>query len=91
MKEFLFFMANFLDFWFLPFIIALVISIVIEQIFRSQKANFMRELSHQITSYAFKKVFNNKSEARGYFQVPTMCYFNIDAQKITIFFLTIFT
>ena len=37
MKEFLFFMANFLDFWFLPFIIAFIISIIIEQIFRAQK------------------------------------------------------
>ena len=37
MKEFLFFIVNFLDFWFLPFVIALGISIVIEQIFRAQK------------------------------------------------------
>ena len=37
MKEFLFFIANFLDFWFLPFVIALGVSIVIEQIFRAQK------------------------------------------------------
>ena len=37
MKEFLFFIANFLDFWFLPFIISLGVSIVIEQIFRAQK------------------------------------------------------
>ena len=35
MKEFLFFMANFLDFWFLPFIIMLIVSIVIEQIIRA--------------------------------------------------------
>ena len=37
MKEFLFFVSNFLDFWFLPFVIALGVSIVIEQIFRAQK------------------------------------------------------
>ena len=37
MKEFLFFISNFLDFWFLPFVIALGVSIVIEQIFRAQK------------------------------------------------------
>ena len=37
MKEFLFFLSNFLDFWFLPFIIALVVSIIIEQVFRAQK------------------------------------------------------
>ena len=37
MKEFLFFISNFLDFWFLPFVIALGVSIVIEQIFRVQK------------------------------------------------------
>ena len=35
MKEFLFFIANFLDFWFLPFIIMLIVSIVIEQIIRA--------------------------------------------------------
>ena len=35
MKEFLFFMANFLDFWFLPFVIGLVVSIIIEQILRA--------------------------------------------------------
>ena len=35
MKEFLFFMANFLDFWFLPFIIMLIVSIIIEQIIRA--------------------------------------------------------
>tara|TARA_Y100001938_G_C7764429_1_gene270143 strand:+ start:60 stop:326 length:267 start_codon:yes stop_codon:yes gene_type:complete len=37
MKEVLFFISNFLDFWFLPFVIALGVSIVIEQIFRAQK------------------------------------------------------
>ncbi len=35
MKEFLFFLSNFLDFWFLPFVICLVISIIIEQILRA--------------------------------------------------------
>ena len=35
MKEFLFFISNFLDFWFLPFIIMLIVSIVIEQVIRS--------------------------------------------------------
>ena len=36
MKEFLFFMANFLDFWFLPFIIMFIVSIIIEQVIRRQ-------------------------------------------------------
>ena len=36
MKEFLFFVSNFLDFWFLPFIIMVVVSIVIEQILRAK-------------------------------------------------------
>ena len=36
MKEFLFFIANFLDFWFLPFVISLGVSIVIEQILRAR-------------------------------------------------------
>ena len=35
MKEFLFFMANFLDFWFLPFIIMFIVSIIIEQVIRA--------------------------------------------------------
>ena len=35
MKEFLFFVSNFLDFWFLHFIIMLIVSIVIEQVIRS--------------------------------------------------------
>ena len=34
MKEFLFFLSNFLDFWFLPFVISLVVSIIIEQVLR---------------------------------------------------------
>ena len=37
MTQFLSFISNFLDFWFLPFVIALGVSIVIEQIFRAQK------------------------------------------------------
>ena len=35
MKEFLFFLSNFLDFWFLPFVFGLVVSIIIEQILRA--------------------------------------------------------
>ena len=35
MKELLFFVSNFLDFWFLPFIIMLIVSIVIEQVIRA--------------------------------------------------------
>ena len=35
MKEFLFFVSNFLDFWFLPFIIMLIVAIVIEQVIRA--------------------------------------------------------
>ena len=35
MKEFLFFVSNFLDFWFLPFVIGLVVSIIIEQVIRA--------------------------------------------------------
>ena len=35
MKEFLFFVSNFLDFLFLPFIIMLIVSIVIEQVIRA--------------------------------------------------------
>ena len=37
MTQFLLFVSTFLDFWFLPFVIALGVSIVIEQVFRVQK------------------------------------------------------
>ena len=36
MKEFLLFMITFLNFWFLPFVIMLVVSIIIEQIMRAK-------------------------------------------------------
>ena len=36
MTQFLFFVSNFLDFWFLPFIIMVVVSIIIEQVLRSK-------------------------------------------------------
>ena len=35
MTQFLLFIATFLNFWFLPFIIMLIVSIVIEQVIRS--------------------------------------------------------
>ena len=34
MKEFLFVILNFLDFWFFPLIIALVVAIIVEQVVR---------------------------------------------------------
>jgi len=34
MKEFLFVLLNFLDFWFFPLIIALVVAIIVEQLIR---------------------------------------------------------
>ena len=34
MKEFIFFTTNFLDFWFFPFIIALVVAFFVEQVVR---------------------------------------------------------
>ena len=37
MTQFLLFISTFLEFWFLPFVIALGVSIVIEQIFSAQK------------------------------------------------------
>ena len=35
MTQFLLFVSTFLDFWFLPFVIGLVVSIIIEQILRA--------------------------------------------------------
>jgi hypothetical protein len=40
MKEFLFFVSTFLDFWFLPFVIMLIVSIVIEQITRATGSEY---------------------------------------------------
>ena len=34
MKEFLFLLLNFLDFWFLPLIITLIVAIIVEQLVR---------------------------------------------------------
>lgn len=36
MTQFLFFVSNFLDFWFLPFIIMVVVSIIVEQVLRAK-------------------------------------------------------
>ena len=36
MTQFLLFISTFLDFWFLPFVIGLIVSIIIEQILRAR-------------------------------------------------------
>ena len=58
MKEFLFFLSNFLDFWFLPFVIGLVVSIIIEQILRAS--------GNQYDPKAVKKV-ETATRVRKYF------------------------
>ena len=35
MTQFLLFVSTFLDFWFLPFVIGLIVSIIIEQVLRA--------------------------------------------------------
>ena len=55
MKEFLFFMANFLDFWFLPFIIMLIVSIVIEQVIRRQDDEKKIETATRVRKFLWRQ------------------------------------
>ena len=55
MKEFLFFMANFLDFWFLPFIIMFIVSIVIEQLIRRQDDEKKIETATRVRKFLWRQ------------------------------------
>ena len=55
MKEFLFFMANFLDFWFLPFIIMLIVSIIIEQVIRRQDDEKKIEIATRVRKFLWRQ------------------------------------
>ena len=55
MKEFLFFMANFLDFWFLPFIIMFIVSIVIEQVIRRQDDEKKIETATRVRKFLWRQ------------------------------------
>jgi dolichyl-phosphate-mannose--protein O-mannosyl transferase len=55
MKEFLFFMANFLDFWFLPFIIMFIVSIVIEQVIRRQDDEKKIETAMRVRKFLWRQ------------------------------------
>ena len=55
MKEFLFFMANFLDFWFLPFIIMFIVSIVIEQVIRRQDDEKKIEIAMRVRKFLWRQ------------------------------------
>ena len=55
MKEFLFFMANFLDFWFLPFIIMLIVSIIIEQVIRRQDDEKKIETATRVRKFLWRQ------------------------------------
>jgi len=55
MKEFLFYMANFLDFWFLPFIIMLIVSIVIEQVIRRQDDEKKIEIAMRVRKFLWRQ------------------------------------
>ena len=55
MKEFLFFMANFLDFWFLPFIIMFIVSIIIEQVIRRQDDEKKIETATRVRKFLWRQ------------------------------------
>ena len=55
MKEFLFYMANFLDFWFLPFIIMLIVSIIIEQVIRRQDDEKKIETAMRVRKFLWRQ------------------------------------
>ena len=55
MKEVLFFIANFLDFWFLPFIIMLIVSIVIEQVIRRQDDEKKIETATRVRKFLWRQ------------------------------------
>ena len=55
MKEFLFFIANFLDFWFLPFIIMLIVSIIIEQVIRRQDDEKKIETATRVRKFLWRQ------------------------------------
>ena len=55
MKEFLFFMANFLDFWFLPFIIMFIVSIIIEQVIRRQDDEKKIEIATRVRKFLWRQ------------------------------------
>tara|TARA_B100000945_G_scaffold256396_1_gene213824 strand:- start:222 stop:488 length:267 start_codon:yes stop_codon:yes gene_type:complete len=55
MKEFLFFMANFLDFWFLPFIIMFIVSIIVEQVIRRQDDEKKIETATRVRKFLWRQ------------------------------------
>ena len=55
MKEFFFYMANFLDFWFLPFIIMLIVSIIIEQVIRRQDDEKKIETAMRVRKFLWRQ------------------------------------
>ena len=55
MKEFLFYMANFLDFWFLPFIIMFIVSIIIEQVIRRQDDEKKIEIAMRVRKFLWRQ------------------------------------
>tara|TARA_B100000287_G_scaffold414234_1_gene446579 strand:- start:23 stop:292 length:270 start_codon:yes stop_codon:yes gene_type:complete len=55
MKEFLFFTANFLDFWFLPFIIMFIVSIIVEQVIRRQDDEKKIETAMRVRKFLWRQ------------------------------------
>ena len=48
-------MANFLDFWFLPFIIMLIVSIIIEQVIRRQDDEKKIETAMRVRKFLWRQ------------------------------------
>ena len=48
-------MANFLDFWFLPFIIMFIVSIIIEQVIRRQDDEKKIEIAMRVRKFLWRQ------------------------------------
>jgi len=48
-------MANFLDFWFLPFIIMFIVSIIIEQVIRRQDDEKKIEIATRVRKFLWRQ------------------------------------
>ena len=57
MTQFLLFVSTFLDFWFLPFVIALVVAFIVEQVtkFRDNFAEKDREIATRVRRFLWRQ------------------------------------
>ena len=55
MTQFLLFVSTFLDFWFLPFVIGLIVSIIIEQVIRRQDDEKKIETATRVRKFLWRQ------------------------------------